>query len=1177
MKIRSQEPIQNSYLWRLFLRVCSKYRFGEVFAAFFNSFSRFSYFFSSFFSRKFITCFLVFVISSANFLAIFPSESMAYSGYQGARPAGSNCSERTGSEPCYSTTYDENSHTCNVGGFDFNPYVNPSIDYNPDYSNKACIGYLVGAGTVLAASVLYGTNMCPKASILGRVVLGASAASVGTALAIFLSPEISFIASDATFECAFLAGVAYVSPDPVSKQLAIQCCKGAAMVGVAVVTSITALASIYGIAKRAFDENSICGSGWYEWHKNSVSKIYEKRKGIYGRCLDYVFSSIISDNDNQDLSAFKSKCNSLGITKSLSKSESEPKYREYLYGGFEYSDNSPSACKNPGSLMEKLGYRDEYQKYYMTGAGEAPNYACHRFALNGLRDQNEINAYECCKRVARNKICIKSGKTNFSQILGTVGSGFYLGDAGAALGNQIDQAATRDISIGGMNSVQSGAAIGAAAGAAGGPATMAVGAAVGASTAAIVSSSMVQSTFRDVTFCDIGSNCFVNAVEYQTYTASANNSNYFCARTVSVCPYDHLLGGGTEQKMLNSKNSVIKNRNVVANFCQYMRHCSKAPIMSDAYIPDFSGFFISSACKDMVGDSQLSYSYAGNLLPVNNRSFSAPMVQCFKETIENSFLGLAGYSVCSDPDEKPDPKTGLCASGNMLTKGEAYGESFFVKIQKNLRFLIKFILIFAMMMFGVAIFLALPDQYLGKKAVIGFILKFGLVAYFALGDAWIKTFYRDLINVPASMMNLTFHPRVEEDNYVKEKGDRDDGCNYPRYNYNLKSEPNSNQEKFVNPSYPPGKAYLRPWDTLDCKLSRALGYGPEVSVPNIAIMIITGVFFGAYGIIFFLAGFAFFFLMLYIIIRSIHIFLLSITSITLMIYVSPIVIVMAMFEKTKSTFENWWKQIFGFIFQPMVLFAYLGILMTVIDTVFIGSARFEPGGNLTGNNPDTRGYQFPKKINCSSYYVSDSNNKYAKEGTEKPGPDLTLKDPRNDSIYCMFSLQSFEKYNGFEIFGVALPILGSMNKEKVNTIFKLAVLMFVFVTFLEKITLFAAKLVGGVELKSDWQPNVHGQAAAMMSGIQTRALRGMKKFGSGIGSGIASLARKNATPPADNNRSSKPTEGANFSANSNNLGDGFAGNALGAGSNSGDSENGSNARAGTSRSEARAGAAKDDT
>ena len=262
-----------------------------------------------------------------------------------------------------------------------------------------------------------------------------------------------------------------------------------------------------------------------------------------------------------------------------------------------------------------------------------------------------------------------------------------------------------------------------------------------------------------------------------------------------------------------------------------------------------------------------------------------------------------------------------------------------------------------------------------------------------------------------------------------------------------------------NPSYPPGKNYLRIWDTLDCKIARAIGFAPDVSVPNLAKMIFAGFLTGGLGIMFFFAAFAYGIMLFSIAIRAIHITIMSIVGVILLIYVSPLTITCALFERTKGIFENWWKQMLGFILQPMILFAYLGLMLTVFDDLFIADAKFVQGS---------------QEIDCKNDIKSKSN-------------------PEENSVYCILQLSKYKSYTGLEVFDLAIPVLRDLNKEKINTLTKAAIIMFVFLKFLDKITYVAKTLVGGAELKGESNSNFENQLKKVAKGVQTRVLNSTSK------------------------------------------------------------------------------------
>jgi type IV secretory pathway VirB6-like protein len=857
-------------------------------------------------------------------------------------------------------------------------------------------------------------------------------------------------------------------------------------------TQAAAFGTTYLIANQVYKTARICGHDWQVWSQidNDGAKILDPkdnqiwRRGGYGGS----YSKCLND-------LFKVNSNSCGFRNSEKKLRNIY-YREYIYGGREYEDVGSESCNLPKEWdSEKrdqmLGYHNGKQRYYMRGAGLAPNYACNRFLVEGSDKASVRDAYNCCRKRSQETICVE----------------YHM---------------------------------------------------LGAN--------------YNWSFCKIGEKCTIQGVQFEAYK-SRKASNYICAKTYSLCPYNHPIGGGSEVEDYDSELGV---RN---NFCQYMNHCIKIPTTPYVSRHDLKGGFISKSCRDLKGDSQNSYVYNYGLLSQVGHNFSAPIVQCFKETIENLMVNRkSDYVECKEPEDKTnyfnkqldnlirflqslelisdsdarkqqvqqaiyeafnadnikqleeglvkikdDPagddykkirkvikenngsekilaiafsnlsseiqeselnpiKNGFCVSGEYSqTEGKiSSGNSFFMKLQTKFQGIVKMSLVLAIMFFGISLLLGLGD--VKRKQLIPFIIKIGLVAYFATGDGW-QTIFMDGVTKTSSLLS--------EIVMVLDTGNTDtakqDGCQFPKFNY---QDPKDNNSDHF--SYPPGKEYLRIWDTLDCKISRAIGYEPELSVPNIALMILAGFLTSGAGILFLVATLLFGFFLIALVVRAIHIFLISSIGITLLIYISPLTITLSLFHKTKAVFDNWLRQLLGLVLQPVILFAYLGLLIIIFNTIIIGDATF------SGDNRSA-----PRQIHCS----------------EKA---------KINSIYCIFNVAEIKTINTFSThMGVGLPFLFSKDLEtKTIKIFQAALLMFVLTKFLDRIQELAISLVGGPEGQASWgsPKKMATTTYNTLSGIQKRSARLAKKHGGRVaraaghriahhhisrGKGIRDVARDN--------------------------------------------------------------------
>ena len=165
---------------------------------------------------------------------------------------------------------------------------------------------------------------------------------------------------------------------------------------------------------------------------------------------------------------------------------------------------------------------------------------------------------------------------------------------------------------------------------------------------------------------------------------------------------------------------------------------------------------------------------------------------------------------------------------------------------------------------------------------------------------------------------------------------------------------------------------------------------------------------------------------------------------------------------------------FSFIFQPVILFLYLGILVSFLDRTLIGTnTTFEGDGRVN-----------PKKIICN-------------------GENL-------DSIYCIFMVKEIKNFPGLEVIGIGLPVLVNMNSDKVMAILKAAIMLFVLNVIIEQIPEISNKILGGPSLKADWQdklPNA-GSAKEALRGIQKRGMGAIKKAGSAGAKKAKSVGKK---------------------------------------------------------------------
>ncbi len=619
-------------------------------------------------------------------------------------------------------------------------------------------------------------------------------------------------------------------------------------------------------------------------------------------------------------------------------------------------------------------------------------------------------------------------------------------------------------------------------------------------------------------FCKAGSKCTLKGITFEA--KHIDNDRLTCASSYSVCPYNFNLKGGTEtcdyyqdgiwnsneqrwhliaQEAVTAGNctglSEIREANCMynskagrcKNYCQYLTHCTVSEGSDYHYTSEIGSPYFSDACINFTGDSLNRTAYGTGFLLGSQRHFSAPIAQCVKETLENVFYNKVGHSKCASVNEAPSAN-GTCASGRYVTSGTfiykkgntVSAKSFFATIQDRLQGIVKLVLTLSVMFYGMNILLGKNDIR-EKKDIVVYLAKIALVMYFATGDAWQTMFFDGVYGASAEFSRMVFKIQADQSELKR------DGCQFGNISLADGTQVSSGR------IYPHGKEYLALWDTLDCKIARYLGFGPEVSAANIAKLILAGYLTGPIGIYFATSVMFFGILFIALTLRALHIFLSSAISIIIMVFISPIVIPTMLFAKTADIFKNWLTNLISFCLQPMILFAYIAILVMVIDKTMIGSATFHGPGPF-------------KALSCRPI-CKGADGTIIDETTTAVACDQRgqeIIDPLDDSVACLINVNSFGSFPGLELIGVSIPIIVNLfdnnAKQRVLNVVKATLVMFLLCKFIDEIPGIATALIGGATLPSvspgakDMMKKVNG----FLKGVQERGMGAGRKAGGKI-------------------------------------------------------------------------------
>jgi len=638
-----------------------------------------------------------------------------------------------------------------------------------------------------------------------------------------------------------------------------------------------------------------------------------------------------------------------------------------------------------------------------------------------------------------------------------------------------------------------------------------------------------NSPMKDHIFCRAGQKCSFptnSTISFEAY--KRENNRLICAKSYSLCPFNFSIAGGTvypdffkdgimtpdgiyrpfkglenadgttetkcnEKSEIRNSDCTLNQKKVgkIKNYCQYYTHCTVVSPIS--YKPDFKNLspYFSKACLDSVGDSQntqsnaSTISYDPGLGLGSQNTFSAPIVQCVKETMENIFKNIAGHSKCVDGSYgnrnnicEDESYRDITPTGSLKwKKGNKVKEvSLFEILQSRLKNIITIFLVLSVTFLGAKI-LILKVDISNKKEILTYLLKIGLVIYFVNGNAWKDIFFDGIYRGSSEISRIFFKINAVEDG--KFKNDKEDTTGYK---CNFGSLFNESGEKVgTSRSYPAGKDYLMVWDTLDCKIMQYLNYGPSFDSGTIFALIIASFFTGGIGLTLAFAIFILAFSLIATVIRAMHIFISSAIAIIIYVFVSPIIIPLILFEKTKGIFDAWLTHLISFTLQPIVLFSFLAIFITLSEKILYKDAIFE-NGNLVCQ----------EHCRDSSDTIITDLNKC--KGTSDAGKFTAIINPTELTPACILRFNDFKKNNAFAMLGIYLPEIFKLNNNKILLILKSALFLYVLLQMIDQIPGITTGLTGqNIDVKSTGGFEMLKKFTTGVRAIQKRAARAVQK------------------------------------------------------------------------------------
>lgn len=317
--------------------------------------------------------------------------------------------------------------------------------------------------------------------------------------------------------------------------------------------------------------------------------------------------------------------------------------------------------------------------------------------------------------------------------------------------------------------------------------------------------------------------------------------------------------------------------------------------------------YIAKSCYDK------RYQIAHSPLPI-----ASSLVQCFLETLSVIISGGSNSGSMSH-----------CSAGGLL-----------YNVQKKLFQTLQALISLSLILYGIKIMLGQEGPK--KQDVISMILKIALILYFTTPNGGgMRQYYQYLQDITVGLGDM-----------LLSSAGNTSVCNYGPNDYITSiSTGNANTKKVI--SIP----QLALWDRLDCRLFFYLGAPAIVLSPAthaaaergeqhvgvskkflFIIMILPAFLTGQFLVL--IAGLVIAVVVFAMIVWALQIYLLSALAMAVVVVVSPLFIPMALFQYTKTFFDNWLKELIAYTLYPALLMGYLGFFFTVIDDIYFGKIEF---------------------------------------------------------------------------------------------------------------------------------------------------------------------------------------------------------------------------------------------
>lgn len=289
---------------------------------------------------------------------------------------------------------------------------------------------------------------------------------------------------------------------------------------------------------------------------------------------------------------------------------------------------------------------------------------------------------------------------------------------------------------------------------------------------------------------------------------------------------------------------------------------------------------------------------------------------------------------------------------------------FFSEIQKNLKKIVLAAITLYLCLTGIKIMSS--GGALKRSDYLIFAIKVALVVYFTLGNAW---FAVDEKGNKVGIYYGIIDGSQQIASYFMEAQNMSDPLGHCRFEYRneqLLSQKHISIESGIAPTAGSnGFVKMTVWYLIDCRVINYLNMGTcnysfagLIALWSItALILVSGI-----GFVLCIAMFVYSFMLLKIIFKFTHIFILSMFSITILVAVSPIMITFSLFDFTKGIYEKWFKMLLGYTIYPGLHFAFIALMLATFDNIYFGDLKMDPGSDSILNNANFMARQIAQYV-----------------------------------------------------------------------------------------------------------------------------------------------------------------------------------------------------------------------